>query len=198
MQRWSQARSKEHSSMSGERQEAEVRAGTVVGQPWAQELSPSCSRCSSKLGAALGCCGVPHGDALGIQHRDAPSPCAPTLPASKLSPGPLQLLLHESSSPPRQHPPLPQAPAAPLHLKWAKQGQRCVPGTGWLLEPPAAAGPGHCPVTDGCCAGRSCPGGSTSHVCWAPRGTLVGQGGPGWAGKPSPLGLNVISLASLN
>lgn len=48
-----------------------------------------------------------HQIALGIQHWDAPEPCAPILPASKLPLRPLQLLLHGSSSPLSQHLPLP-------------------------------------------------------------------------------------------
>lgn len=79
--------------MSGGEARREVRAGAEKGQPQGQGLSPSCSNCSSKLGAALGCCGILHWDApgiqhwiaLGIQHQDALGHCAPTLPASKLS-----------------------------------------------------------------------------------------------------------------
>lgn len=49
-----------------------VRAGGAEGQPPAQGLSPSCSTCSSKLGAALECSRDPARDASGIQHWDAP------------------------------------------------------------------------------------------------------------------------------
>lgn len=118
-----------------------MRAGTAEGLSRAQGLSPSCSSCSSKLGAARGCCGTLHWypprvqnpialgihqDAPGIQHQYAPEP----FPPSKL------LLTHCTSTP------LPQASTAPLHLKRAKQGQHPVPGMGGLQEPPAATRPG--------------------------------------------------------
>lgn len=151
-----------------------MRAGVVEGQPPVPGLSPSCSNRSSKLGAAMGYCGILHWDALGrctgTLHWDAPGLCAPTLPPSKLPPCRIQLLLHGSSIPPHQHLPLPQAPAAPLHSKGAKEG----------------------------CAGRSCPGDGASDVCLPPWGTLPGQGGPSWVGEPNLAGSSIISLASLS
>lgn len=155
------------------------------GESWhgrgaAPGLFPSCPTCSSKLRATLGRSGIQHcypsrvqnQIALGIQHRDAPEPCAPSLPPSKL------LLTHCTSTP------LPQAPAAPLHLQRAKQGQRPVPAMGGLQEPPAAARAGQggirrMPGRDQeCCAGRSCLGDGASNVCSAPRAHRWGREAP--------------------
>lgn len=65
------------------------------------DLTLGCSRdaipgCSGDL--ALGCSGDPALGCSGTQHWDAPGPCAPILPASRLPPLPLQLLLMEAGA----------------------------------------------------------------------------------------------------
>lgn len=132
------------------------RRGAALGCPLPAPIAPA--SWGLHWDAVGSCTGMLQGSSPGMLQEsntrmlwgsstgDAPGPCAPTLPASKLPPCPLQLLLHGSSSPLPQHPPLPQAPAVPLHLKWAKRGQHRVLGMGQLREPPFAAQPELCPV----------------------------------------------------
>lgn len=186
MQRWSQVRSKEHSSMSG----GKARGG---GESWhgrgaASGLFPSCPTCSSKLRATLGRSGIQHcypsrvqnQIALGIQHRDAPEPCAPSLPPSLQAP-PHPLHQHSPATSSR-------SPSAP---QTGQTGPASCPCHGR-----AARAPGCCPCRagrdqedaregSGMLCGQVLPRGRCQQCVLGPAGTSLGQGGPGWEVNPT-------------
>lgn len=184
MQRWSQVRSKEHSSMS----EGKARGG---GENWhgreailGTGLSPSCS---SKLRAALGCCGtlhwypprVPNQIALGIQYHSIQFWAFRMLQRSNTS------ILQGSVLPPPSPPTAPAPPATSSCSPSAPQtGRTGPPSCPWHGK--AARAPGCCPCRagrdqegarkgSGMLCGQVLPRGRCQQCLLGPTGTSPGQ-----------------------
>lgn len=201
MQRWSQVRSKEHSSMSG----GKARGG---GESWhGRGAAPGTETVPfllHLLQQAEGCAGMLWDPAL--LSSKAPEPdcsgnstpgCSRTLCSPSLS-------LQASPHPLQQHPPATSScsPSAP------QTGQTSCPWHGR-----AARAPGCCPCRAGrdqqdamirrmpgrdqeCCAGRSCR--TVPAMSARPRGHLAGARRPRLGGEPNLVGWSIISLASLS